>query len=394
MSETDLHFDLLSSQIDSLTSDIEADIVRHRISPDLLISRSLAQNGAPDLEEPLVSARIRELRRFQRRLRHSISTLDYILDPSPLLEITNRTQSAEDLSEPALQPAQAPAPTTAASDEDDDFSVITPETSTEQPEPAFQAEPITNDQHFHPSEPAANSTQQEADQRGDETPLPNLDRSSSPPPYSYSPPHPTPAVRTLPPVNAVNHSILADILSEELITAGVFNRPNRNRSYARPGAIGQTGDFEDNYIRNRNLRRPRPEHCRTDVEFNSKFAFRDAQYRHASIHHLLYLHGAVVIPPSANDYEITGRRKFHRGPYIPDIRINLPTSQCGRCSGYYSRDCTVHQTANPDSLLALRLRFHRIAHLLRIICSQNSDIAIWFSIIIVILALWQSFRGH
>jgi len=41
MSETDLHFDLLSSQIDSLTSDIEADIVRHRISPDLLISRSL-----------------------------------------------------------------------------------------------------------------------------------------------------------------------------------------------------------------------------------------------------------------------------------------------------------------------------------------------------------------
>ena len=160
MSETDLHFDLLSSQIDSLTSDIEADIVRHRISPDLLISRSLAQNGAPDLEEPLVSARIRELRRFQRRLRHSISTLDYILDPSPLLEITNRTQSAEDLREPTLQPAQAPAPTTAASDEDDDFSVITPETSTEQPEPAFQTEPITNDHHFHPREPAADSTQQ------------------------------------------------------------------------------------------------------------------------------------------------------------------------------------------------------------------------------------------
>jgi len=157
MSETDLHFDLLSSQIDSLTSDIEADIVRHRISPDLLISRSLAQNGAPDLEEPLVSARIRELRRFQRRLRHSISTLDYILDPSPLLEITNRTQSAEDLRESALQPA----PTTAASNnEDDDFSVITPETSTEQPEPAFQADPITDDQHFHPREPAADSTQQ------------------------------------------------------------------------------------------------------------------------------------------------------------------------------------------------------------------------------------------
>ena len=132
----------------------------------------------------------------------------------------------------------------------------------------------------------------------------------------------------------------------------------------------------------------------THPEFHSTNALIDAQYRHASLHHLLTLHGAVVTPPLLHDYSYSGRRRLSRGHYIPELRIDLAPTFCYRCdlTSPYST-CSLH-TITPPRTLRLKLRLERILNIATQIINRHSDFLIEIIFLSSLFFLLQSFLAR